>query len=278
MSRHTRSLFAATFATLALAASARAADLQTSYTVDDKALKAAVSGTPITFALYSDGACTTLVDDVTIAVDDIDLIERVKRFKPKGAVKPPNTVRLTEVLTGVSTAATLYLEVTGLGITPVGGSCQLQHASTAGAEVPCLTQVGSEVYFDGCNVNVRSGGGDTFAAVNGLGNLVVGYNEDFGGNTRTGSHNVVIGAYHDYSSYGGLVAGQENSISAPSASVTGGSLNTASGYNCVISGGQGNTASAGHASISGGANNVASGRLVFRLGWRRERRAATSHP
>jgi hypothetical protein len=33
------------------------------------------------------------------------------------------------------------------------------------------------VYFDGCNVNIRSGSGATDGTLNGLGNLVVGYNE-----------------------------------------------------------------------------------------------------
>ena len=53
--------------------------------------------------------------------------------------------------------------------------------------------------FNKCNVHVQSGEGATWGTgsyssgtVNGLGNLIVGYNED-SGNTKTGSHNVVIG-------------------------------------------------------------------------------------
>ena len=44
----------------------------------------------------------------------------------------------------------------------------------------------------GVNVHVRDGSGGTDGAVNGLGNLIVGYNED-SGDTRSGSHNLVVG-------------------------------------------------------------------------------------
>ncbi len=45
------------------------------------------------------------------------------------------------------------------------------------AKLACQTMVGNEVYFTGCNVNIRSGSGSTNGPVNGLGNLIVGYNE-----------------------------------------------------------------------------------------------------
>ena len=126
--------------------------------------------------------------------------------------------------------------------------------------VPCLSQAGTEVFFTGCNVNVQSGSGATDGNVNGLGNLIVGYNANTGGHTRTGSHNLIVGDEHDYSSFGGLVAGFENTIAAPWASVSGGNHNTASGNLAAsVSGGAGNTASGDWASVSGGAGNTASG-------------------
>ncbi len=46
---------------------------------------------------------------------------------------------------------------------------------------------------------------------NGVGNLIVGYQELRGArDDRTGSHNIVAGAGHNYSSFGGLVVGEEN--------------------------------------------------------------------
>ena len=128
------------------------------------------------------------------------------------------------------------------------------------AKLACLTKDGDNVIFEKCNVYIRSGSGRTDGEVNGLGNLIIGYNETSSVNIkRTGSHNVVIGPEHAYTSFGGLVAGRENTISAPYASVTGGRLNTASGFAASVSGGSVNTASKDFTSVSGGKSNEAKG-------------------
>ncbi|MCP4132517.1 MAG: hypothetical protein GY754_16205 [bacterium] len=58
----------------------------------------------------------------------------------------------------------------------------------------------------------------------------MGYNEaSYGGSNSTGSHNVVVGAYHNYTSYGGLVVGSHNTISAKYSSVSGGLLGSVTG-------------------------------------------------
>ena len=115
-----------------------------------------------------------------------------------------------------------------------------------------------DVIFTGCNVHVRNGQGETDSS-NGVGNLIIGYNESVGANTRSGSHYVVIGPEHSYSSYGGLVAGYNNTVSGMYASVSGGSYNTASGTESSVSGGYNGEASGSHASVSGGVGNEASG-------------------
>jgi hypothetical protein len=71
----------------------------------------------------------------------------------------------------------------------------------------------NEVVIAGANLRIINGLGDT-ETTNGLGNLIVGYNEPrkFGGpDIRTGSHNVVVGRFHNFSSFGGFVAGDHNS-------------------------------------------------------------------
>ena len=121
---------------------------------------------------------------------------------------------------------------------------------------------GQDVVFTGVNVHVRDGSGDTEGTVNGLGNLIVGYNEDTvaGGNaTRTGSHNLVLGTENEYTSYGGFVGGTLNTISGAYSSVSGGYGNTASGDYSSVSGGNSNEASGGRSSVSGGNANEASG-------------------
>lgn len=78
------------------------------------------------------------------------------------------------------------------------------------------------IIVENCNLIVRDGSGST-ASSTGLGNLIVGYNSDGRlDKDRTGSHNLVIGDEHQYSSYGGFVAGIENSLHAPYASISGG--------------------------------------------------------
>jgi hypothetical protein len=137
-----------------------------------------------------------------------------------------------------------------------------------------------EVVITGANLRIVNGLGSTDCTddqgesipncPNGLGNLIVGYNESREGSmeclvaptscqdTRTGSHNIVVGHLHNFSSFGGLVAGRFNEMSGQFASVSGGSFNTASGLDSSVSGGRLNTASGESAAVSGGFHNTAS--------------------
>ncbi|MCC6443672.1 MAG: hypothetical protein IT210_09490 [Armatimonadetes bacterium] len=116
----------------------------------------------------------------------------------------------------------------------------------------------TDMYIEGANLHIRNGLG-AIATLNGLGNLIVGYNDlRPSGNDRSGSHNIVVGGCQNYSSYGGLVAGRFNTVAAPFASVSGGYNNTASGAFSSVSGGSYNEASHLYASISGGFQNTAS--------------------
>jgi hypothetical protein len=84
------------------------------------------------------------------------------------------------------------------------------------AKLAHVTVEGNDITISGANLYVNDGSGTTDGPVNGLGNLVIGYNELRGsGDDRTGSHNLVIGSRNNFSSYGGLVVGREASLSAP---------------------------------------------------------------
>lgn len=120
--------------------------------------------------------------------------------------------------------------------------------------------------FSGCNVVINNGSGATSLVVTntageGLGNLILGYNSRRGDGTdlRSGSHNLILGDGNSYSSYGGLVAGSNNTISNVYASVCGGFGNSASGASSFISGGVGNLASGPLSTVAGGESNTASG-------------------
>ncbi|MCP4132609.1 MAG: hypothetical protein GY754_16715 [bacterium] len=116
-----------------------------------------------------------------------------------------------------------------------------------------VSRDGSTITFSGVNVQIVNGSGSTYG-LNGLGNLVVGYNDarydalpdGFKNTVQTGSHNVVIGGYHNFTSYGGIVAGRCNSITGAGSSVTGGKYNIASGVSSSVVGGLFNTASANY--------------------------------
>lgn len=130
---------------------------------------------------------------------------------------------------------------------------------------------GYNVYFDGCNVHVRNAVGQTDSK-NDRGNLILGYNEDHEGelNDRTGSHNLIIGSEHTYTSFGGLVAGFQNTISGEHASVSGGQGNTASGKESSVSGGWKNTAGVGPSPKIVDGNHVSGGvgcEIVSVYGW-----------
>jgi hypothetical protein len=117
---------------------------------------------------------------------------------------------------------------------------------------------GKNIYITSANLHIRSGSGGTDGTINGLGNLIVGYDEARpSGSNKTGSHNIVVGRYHNYSFYGGLVAGASNTISAKYASVGGGTGNTASNSYASVSGGGANTASGIASSVCGGTLNQA---------------------
>jgi hypothetical protein len=244
---------------------ARAVDVPVSYTVDEEALRRATSGTPMTFELHADAACSAPIHTDVVPVETIRLIERVKALRIHGAAPPPRVARLNHVLTGVPSATSYFLKVTGTNLTPVGGDCQPQ-AGTQTTTVPCATQVGTEVYFTGCNVNVRNGLGAT-TNPNGLGNLVVGYNDPGTNYGRDGSHNVVIGDSHTYRSTGGLVAGYANGLYDQSNSVTGGTLNAAQAKYSSVCGGISNSAGAYTSSGGGTVPSIAASVTGGRHNW-----------
>ena len=138
----------------------------------------------------------------------------------------------------------------------------------------------------GANLQVVNDLGGT-GTVNGVGNVIVGYDETnaamdavcslgqyidqttcvAGGGTwavahKGGSHNIVIGPNdHRYSAAGGLIAGSSNTVNGNYSSVSGGAGNTASATFASVSGGNSNIASGGWSSASGGFANHASGDL-----------------
>lgn len=121
---------------------------------------------------------------------------------------------------------------------------------------------GDRLVVEGVNLEIVNGTGSTHTSPNGLGNLIVGYNEQRPTGPpaeRTGSHNVVVGDRHAWTHWGGIVVGIHNSILNDWTSVTGGRDNIASGEDATVSGGYTNVASGRQSSVSGGHLNNAGG-------------------
>jgi hypothetical protein len=186
------------------------------------------------------------------------------------------------------------------------GSQAAQHAIALGLYVTTTDNTinglrGPNIIFTGANIHVRSGSGFTVDG-SGLGNLIVGYDEDEGAqsvdSSRSGSHNLVVGPGHQFTASGALLAGKDNTVisnfgsatggqcnavgdqakrssfcgippslgTGEASSIVGGLLNMATGTDTVVLGGEGNEAIAYGSSISGGVDNAANGQLGSVLG------------
>jgi hypothetical protein len=115
------------------------------------------------------------------------------------------------------------------------------------------------------NLQIVNGMGET-DTTNGCGNLIIGYNElppasSGWPNTRTGSHNLILGRFHSHASYAGLLSGEMNltSANAPSSCVVGGSEGSANADRAVVVGGHENKANSDRCVIIGGFDNGANG-------------------
>ncbi len=125
---------------------------------------------------------------------------------------------------------------------------------TADMSIVHLTYEGQSyktVRFSHVNVQIVNGTGATdtstdgnFTVGTGLGNLIIGYNEEADNTTvypsnRTGYHNLIVGSVNNYTSYGSVIFGKANTVESKYSTVTGG---------------YGNKAAKPFSSISGGAN------------------------
>ena len=159
----------------------------------------------------------------------------------------------------------------------------LRHDSIHGAFPRKVAVDGDNLVLSGINLQLVSGSGTTAgldgsgcsrdescgsgictedrgcATINGLGNLIIGYDEKDYDDVRTGSHNVVVGPFHSYDGYGAIVAGENNSVSGASSSITGGRDNTTEQGFASVCGGTFNRALGVSSSVTGGIGNVAQG-------------------
>ncbi len=143
------------------------------------------------------------------------------------------------------------------------------------------------VLLAGVNLQIVNGAGAGEVEPNGLGNVLIGYDQPFvprGGDTavcslgdfrtqedceaagrvwsmehKSGSHNLVVGDGHRYASMYGIVAGGNDTINNESSSVIGAHYGVAEGRRAVIMGGSSHVAGGNNAAVLGGWDNQATG-------------------
>ncbi|TFH18686.1 MAG: hypothetical protein E4H03_14390, partial [Myxococcales bacterium] len=154
---------------------------------------------------------------------------------PCGDVNGDGTVAVTDALM-------VLKQSTGAGIDmhcdeePDTGDADLEaRVAALEALLASAELVGDTIVFSGVNVQIVDGsgstdGGDTeecrkdkdcsdgalctdfgrCVLGDGVGNLIIGYNEADSDDLKIGSHNAIIGARHTYTGYGAIVAGENN--------------------------------------------------------------------
>jgi hypothetical protein len=252
-------------------------------------------------------ACSTFLGSLTLAGllvavaplpvrADNDEESRHGREDNDRGIRAEITALQAQVASLQSTVSALQDQVNSLQTSNTALQNQLAHAKNVLALDPFVSVdpnpeigvIGPNIVFSGANIHIVSGSGATDDNGNptGLGNLIIGYDEDpnlpltgdsslglptimqtsgspspLSPGDRGGSHNLVIGGGNRFTqaAFGGFVAGERNTIKNFGASVAGGFSNFASGLFGSVSGGIRNSASGDFTSVSGGGLNNASG-------------------
>lgn len=113
--------------------------------------------------------------------------------------------------------------------------------------------------ISGENVQINDGSGSE-NTTDGLGNLIVGYDQDnLDSYARSGSNNLIVGDDSGWTSFGALLAGFDNRVGAEYGAITGGEGNQVTGNEASVSAGEDNTAQSAQSGIAGGVDNRTSG-------------------
>jgi hypothetical protein len=159
--------------------------------------------------------------------------------------------------------AQLQAQVSALQHSPIQSLAQyvsIDYNVEAGVKAPNIT-------FHGANIHIVNGAGST-NSVNGLGNLIIGYDEaptTLAGGERGGSHNFVMGGGNKFTTwaFNSIVAGNGNLMNGHSSAILSGSGNQITGdqfglttEGVILTGGGNNLYDATDSVIVDGGGNV----------------------
>jgi hypothetical protein len=184
------------------------------------------------------------------------LTQTVANLQAANAAQATSIANLQTALTKEAADRKTYADAAGTSA--LNGAKAYSDSLTAplADKLTHFSRNGNEIFITGANLNIRNGTGYTYQQINGLGNLIIGYNELRTGantvNTRSGSHNLILGFNQNYSQAGALMLGAANSSTGHFASVLGGTGNISGGLYAVVVGGYDNQATGNWSTVLGG--------------------------
>jgi len=250
-----------------------AADVNANF--DAAAVSVTDNQTQLTDLIAQIAVLTATVNANSATITSLET-ENANLFNEIEAIKVIDTAQAADIAIAIAQSTENQDGISGLRIDVVAGLASYLTVETDNQGNPVAI-------FSSINVHVNNGTGTT-SSINGLGNLIVGYdentndlqeecslgiyqdqttcetnNEIWALTHKSGSHNIVVNSGHNYSRAGGLIAGINNSLLNDNSSVTGGENNRATNLSSSISGGEFNRASGEYSSVSGGSFNTSSG-------------------
>lgn len=202
------------------------------------------------------------------------LAARVSALEATVATQQASIANLAaQVATLQSTSASQRAAITAVGAKVTA----LETSNVMGLNnyITVTTTAGkTRVLFNAVNLQVVNGLGGT-ETTNGVGNVIIGYDEVSPTTEKSASHSLVLGRENSYTGYGGMVTGFRNRIRSAYSSVLSGTSNVAGpieipgapwmGGGAII-GGVGNYAMGIASVVVGGEQNMATGRSASVLG------------
>lgn len=157
-----------------LTSHATAADVAVRYLAERAPLRAAAPTALVRVELHPDPGCSAPIAATTVALGALDAVTAVERVKLRGAHAGPRLVELRHVVHGVPAVPAVYARITGDGVAPATGDCQLQAiAAPPGAAWPLVRDADGAPM--GAVAIVTSYGGNGVIADDGHGAYAIAY-------------------------------------------------------------------------------------------------------
>ena len=205
-----------------------------------------------------------MVDTISETVDVLKRLERSEKRLERTEYRLERAEQRQKSIAGLAMltlVGSIFFSTRTPGHSQTSGQLQTEISALQNT-LKYVTTTGTDMVISGANLHIVNGAGAT-TTKNGLGNLMIGYNElrsdTPNTDVRTGSHNLILGEENSVSSYGGIVGGRHDTIAGTYACVDSGLDNSATGDYAIVGGGYLNSATGQYSNVAGGQGNTATG-------------------